>query len=297
MSILTNGEFGAMAALKTGIFTQADLDAMTADPELLIGWFFGLKTLPSGIVKKSGDKVYYPIKNIDPVNKYLTSPSAKDSSGMTSTRISNSEYVVENKTGTNNLYPQISFQFGTQKILGDVKVTIKVISGKITKSFNLLGSNLPHTQDYRTYLDKDYSAGETAVISIKSMQSWKYSGMARVYCDSSHGPYKINVKIEAITTHVAGKILGGGVDIIAVGNSGYSAVSPHGIQGLLLKENKDGVPVGLIKPGEIMGGSDGRYVQLPLVDHKLQKHLVTKCLSEIKGDITQVVDTVCPTKP
>ena len=69
--------------------------------------------------------------------------------------------------------------------------------------------------------------------------------------------------------------------------------SRYGVQGLELKENSAGVPTGLVKDKTIQGGSDGRYVMLPMVDTKLQKHLVTKCLKEIKGDITQVVDVEC----
>jgi len=52
---------GIVCQLATNQFTQADLDALNAKPELLVGWYFGTATLPSGIVKGVDDKVYYPV--------------------------------------------------------------------------------------------------------------------------------------------------------------------------------------------------------------------------------------------
>ena len=52
---------GIVAKLHTGHFTQADIQALNAKPELLIGWYFGSETLPSGIVKQPLDKVWYPV--------------------------------------------------------------------------------------------------------------------------------------------------------------------------------------------------------------------------------------------
>jgi len=50
---------------------------------------------------------------------------------------------------------------------------------------------------------------------------------------------------------------------------------------------------GVTKDGEISGSTDGRWVDLPLVDTTKKHHSVTKCLKEIKGDITQIVDVKC----
>jgi len=141
---------GIVAKLHTGHFTQADLDALTAKPELLVSWALGLDTLPSAIVKGADDKVYYNLKEI----------------------------------------------------------------------------------------------GSTDVLTPS-------------------------------------------------GTNSKSDISKYGVQSLLVKEDANGKATGLAKAKTIEGGSDGRYVMLPMVDTKLQKHLVTKCLKEIKGDITQVVDTEC----
>ena len=70
-----------------------------------------------------------------------------------------------------------------------------------------------------------------------------------------------------------------------------------GMQNFKLKQDANGIPTALAATHTIEGAADGRYVKLPMVDPTKQTHLVPKCLTEIKGDITQVVDTVCPTPP
>ena len=76
---LTNGIYGSICKLHTNKFTQADLTAMNARPELLIEWYLGTKTLPSGIVKGANDKVYYNLKEMGGT-EVLTAPANSQSS-------------------------------------------------------------------------------------------------------------------------------------------------------------------------------------------------------------------------
>jgi len=52
---LKDGTFGTIIKLDTNTFSQADLTAFTARPELVTDWFDGTKTIPSGITKQNGD--------------------------------------------------------------------------------------------------------------------------------------------------------------------------------------------------------------------------------------------------
>jgi len=45
--------------------------------------------------------------------------------------------------------------------------------------------------------------------------------------------------------------------------------------------------------GAMLGGTDGRYLMLPLIDQAKQKYLVKDCLTYIKGDVTQFTVTKC----
>ena len=55
---LKDGEFGSICRLYTEKFTEDDLNAFTNEPELLLKWYWGEETIPSGIVKDVNDKVY-----------------------------------------------------------------------------------------------------------------------------------------------------------------------------------------------------------------------------------------------
>ena len=61
---LRGATYGTIVKLHTNHFSQADLDAFTAEPELLIEWALGTKTIPSGITKSADDKIYQGLKEI-----------------------------------------------------------------------------------------------------------------------------------------------------------------------------------------------------------------------------------------
>jgi len=61
---LKDGEYGVIVKLHTNSFSHEDIDAFNTEPELLIDWYFGNRTIPSGIVKGADDKVYYPVDGV-----------------------------------------------------------------------------------------------------------------------------------------------------------------------------------------------------------------------------------------
>jgi len=56
---LRDGTYGIICKLHTNHFTQDDLNAMNNDNKLMIDWYLGNTSLPSGIVRSSEDKCYY----------------------------------------------------------------------------------------------------------------------------------------------------------------------------------------------------------------------------------------------
>ena len=82
-----HGYWGTIVKLHTASFSQADLDAFTLRPELIIEWGLGTKTIPSGITKGADDKVYEALKElggVDTLDKSYKSESWASQFGVQS---------------------------------------------------------------------------------------------------------------------------------------------------------------------------------------------------------------------
>jgi len=289
---LKDGTYGVVCKLHTGSFSQADLTAMNASPELIISWYFGTGTLPSGIVKGADDKVYYP-STTGGIYLELTYGETKiDAEGVYSTMTGTGNtrtHTVVNGVATFTLHvetdtskeSQVGYKLDTL-IPFRIRNTIETTSG--ISDFAYIGRKASLSASVKG--DRSYAGKfDVGTVNVGDVISWGQGGGFVYSGFNVVAPYDCIFRQElfSITSEY----------LEIHGTYTQSNTSRYGVQGLELKENSAGVPTGLAKANTIEGGSDGRYVRLPLVDNTKQKHLITKCLKEIKGDITAVVDTEC----
>jgi len=280
---LIDGQYGVIAQLSgTRKFSAADLAVFNANPEILVGWYFGTETIPSAIVKGADDKVWACTE--DGENKYLLE--------MTYTEVNMNKIVSGDTDGTGNT---ISFSGNTATIHNEV-ATLKTWRPRVLfpDTDNTVGriESIINVTSGSAFLggiatNKFYNINKTLSVGTYTYNVIGSGNNNKQYVTSFNGTIEsvfdctVKQSLYKITSEY----------LMIEGTYTRQEEMQYGLQTLALKTNDAGVPTATST--KIEGKDDGRFIMLPLADHTKRKYLVKDCLTEINGDATQFTVVKC----
>jgi len=264
---LKDGTFGTIIKLDTNTFSQADLTAFTARPELVLEWNAGTATIPSAIVKGAKDVVYnanglaLPVvlgaERIAPITdtSFLTSKCSIVKVG---------DKVTMTATSAGTVFMYLPFRTASIKTIADganVLATYSYVSS----------SNTARAHIYKNHKRPRGVSGEESFI-------FQYSDTDTFY-------YRFDIESATVGDTLE-------VDISKLSLKEItSAYLPITGTHTTINTSQFGIQQIKVGTGAMNGKDDGRYIDIPMVGG--HKHLLKTCTKLIAGDITQVTDTPC----
>jgi len=259
---LKDGTFGTIIKLDTNTFSQADLTAFTARPELVLEWSAGTATIPSAIVKGAKDVVYNAKGMALPVAlgaELVMDTEFADASKwnlLNGATLANGKATLDKTEKGVALYQAPTVPYDNAKMY-EWELTVEAITtGKVMAR---IGG----------------SYGEP--ITTVGIHSGTFSGS-----DTPVATYLFGDKSDAVVTHYSIKEITSPM-IPITGTHTTTNTSQFGVQQIK------------VGAGAMNGKDDGRYIQLPLTTGGM--HLLKVCTTLIAGTVDAVVDTPCAGNP
>jgi len=284
-----------MVRLDNVLIKDSDITYLEANPEALFEMWFGKTHTGLSFTKadmtsffpmmENGGSTLYDITQNNVIGPDIYAGSATFAKPLTATPITNGYKIVRaahgDPAGSGNF---LMFNINTPLAKDEqaiVTFDVTYHSGNVTFDIYYDGLNYQLLPFGYLHVTKHM----TEINTLLGIPSKDVTSVA-ISAKNNSNAYEIditNIKVKKFTT--PNSIRGNAFT--------WRSQIPAGAQLFLVKANKEsGLITGLAKSGTIEGGSH-RYIKLPVLNLHDQKHLVTKCLKEIKGDITQVVDIEC----
>jgi len=263
---LKNGNYGIIIKLHDSVFSKEDLDLFTKYPEIIIEWYFGRTSIPSGIIRTVNDKVFANMEN----DKYLfemsfetlptdrSQPYAEiDGTDNTIVHTDNKWIVnINNKVKTNGK-PNMNYSSTfTPDQLYKITITVNVTDGYTT--FRNINYGLKDGTPYKTNINKQCVPGNNVFTFYGNLTNAGIVSLTFNNSVTAKAHYTVKMDIERITS-----------DYLVIKNYNKSVRAnindnSRGLQKVLLDMNSSNVPIGNINDKLSMcnGGSLGNKYEL-----------------------------------